>query len=509
MGGEATASEKELQEREDQLSQQIQDEIVMGCVVNLALWPVLLGAAAYVAYKYNCSWVPYPFIDEKFHVGQTVRYLAGRWREWDSKITTPPGLYVIGWAVQRTVGLLVGWNTLSLLRLSNVIGGLVVWPWFVLRPLYFFNALAFWPATLSVFPLLTSYYFLYYTDVWSTILIVGSLTLAVTVPFGERASIWASAICGLLSCLFRQTNIVWNAFVLVVVLERRTMIHKGFNSLRINNYLKLIIHGIENWNSLVLPYAVNFALFLIFLLYNGSVTLGDKSSHVAGFHLVQMFYCLLFITFFSVPVWFCRSFLLNYVSRTVVYPIWTIFEILGIMMIIRFFTVVHPYLLADNRHIAFYLFKKLIGRNRFLKYFVMAPIYHFSTFVYLEAVRPTVFFFHPILPIEVKSPVDLPLQFTHISWSALIICTLLTVVPSPLFEPRYYILPYIFWRIFLLVSPEPFFAVPTEMTYRFGNTRRLAVEFLWFILINAITIVIFATNAFAWETEASLQRIIW
>lgn len=39
--------------------------------------------------------------DEIFHVPQTQRYCAGRWREWDDKITTFPGLYLLGVAFGR------------------------------------------------------------------------------------------------------------------------------------------------------------------------------------------------------------------------------------------------------------------------------------------------------------------------------------------------------------------------------------------------------------------------
>jgi hypothetical protein len=44
--------------------------------------------------------------DEPFHVNQTQRYCAGRFNEWDSKITTLPGLYLaaLGWV--RAVALL-------------------------------------------------------------------------------------------------------------------------------------------------------------------------------------------------------------------------------------------------------------------------------------------------------------------------------------------------------------------------------------------------------------------
>ena len=39
--------------------------------------------------------------DEPFHVPQTQRYCEGQWREWDPKITTFPGLYLIGAALGR------------------------------------------------------------------------------------------------------------------------------------------------------------------------------------------------------------------------------------------------------------------------------------------------------------------------------------------------------------------------------------------------------------------------
>lgn len=42
-----------------------------------------------------------PLQDEPFHVPQTQRWCAGRWREWDPKITTFPGLYFFGVAAGR------------------------------------------------------------------------------------------------------------------------------------------------------------------------------------------------------------------------------------------------------------------------------------------------------------------------------------------------------------------------------------------------------------------------
>lgn len=38
---------------------------------------------------------PTPYMDEVFHIPQAQKYCSGRFREWDPKITTLPGLYLI------------------------------------------------------------------------------------------------------------------------------------------------------------------------------------------------------------------------------------------------------------------------------------------------------------------------------------------------------------------------------------------------------------------------------
>ena len=52
-----------------------------------------------------------PLQDEPFHVPQTQRWCAGRWREWDPKITTFPGLYFFGVAA--------GWLEAALLAAAG------------------------------------------------------------------------------------------------------------------------------------------------------------------------------------------------------------------------------------------------------------------------------------------------------------------------------------------------------------------------------------------------------
>jgi hypothetical protein len=61
----------------------------------------------------RCAWPQ----DEPFHVQQTQQYCAGHFGAWDPKITTFPGLYLVGTAWT--------WAQRSLLRLGiSLVGGL-------------------------------------------------------------------------------------------------------------------------------------------------------------------------------------------------------------------------------------------------------------------------------------------------------------------------------------------------------------------------------------------------
>ncbi|KAG8267203.1 glucosyltransferase [Homalodisca vitripennis] len=49
-----------------------------------------------------------PFIDEIFHIPQTIKYCRGYFDEWDPKITTLPGLYYISVGVLMPLSALTG-----------------------------------------------------------------------------------------------------------------------------------------------------------------------------------------------------------------------------------------------------------------------------------------------------------------------------------------------------------------------------------------------------------------
>ena len=69
--------------------------------------PLALACAVHAASSIAIGWLfaahagDEPYMDEIFHVRQAQRYCDGDLWAWDPKITTPPGLYLVGapWAL--------------------------------------------------------------------------------------------------------------------------------------------------------------------------------------------------------------------------------------------------------------------------------------------------------------------------------------------------------------------------------------------------------------------------
>ncbi|KAI5952544.1 ALG10 [Candida jiufengensis] len=415
-----------------------------------------------------------PFIDEIFHLRQCQTYCAHKFSHWDNKITTPPGLYILGFIYSSFLSFISHGQLTCLnynvLRSLNLFGGLIVMP---IALTYFkkSNINQFWNVNIISQPLLFTYYFLFYTDIWSTIFIILSLCL-VNNRVNQRPVL--SSIFGFMSLWMRQTNIVWVAFIAAVSIDRKIVRHSS----SIGRIGQFVSTSLKNWTSLI-GYIVNFILFGLFLKVNGGITFGDKENHQVQLHLVQVFYCFTFINIFTWPVWLNKSTIRNYVNflsgNWGLNALFNGLSFIGIKYVIDNFTIVHPFLLADNRHYTFYIFKKLLNH----KYSSIAavPIYHFATYNIISCLS------------RAKK-----LNLSPITILAYIVAIVLTIVPSPLFEPRYYIIPLIIFRLYIAPS------------YAFANV----FEFLWLNLINVITSYIFFNYQFTWLSEpGSIQRIIW
>ncbi|EPE06582.1 glycosyltransferase family 59 protein [Ophiostoma piceae UAMH 11346] len=211
--------------------------------------PLLFIAGVTFLFLFAKSWlarvlalVPEAYLDEVFHIPQAQTYCDGRWFEWDDKITTPPGLYVVSVALkifwtggdekERTAadssGAGDGCSVWALRAANNVAIMLVAVAASSCRAaleasqgkhkdkenrlisLYAFHS----AINVALFPVLFFFSALYYTDVYSTLaVLLAYRNHLYRVSLGpETAPVWtdlAAILLGLVSLAFRQTNIFW------------------------------------------------------------------------------------------------------------------------------------------------------------------------------------------------------------------------------------------------------------------------------------------------------------
>ncbi|RCK57827.1 Dol-P-Glc:Glc(2)Man(9)GlcNAc(2)-PP-Dol alpha-1,2-glucosyltransferase [Candida viswanathii] len=424
--------------------------------------PLVVPANVFPVYKYSCMTLfvgfslfvfqkvkeiaPEPYIDEIFHLRQCQAYCDYKFTQWDDKITTPPGLYTIGFVYSKLIELVTGYPACldsNVLRSVNLMGGLVVLP-LVLHVFKRYNPNQFWSINIISQPLMFTYYFLFYTDVWSTILIVFALALV----NNKRAQhpFW-SALVSFCSLWFRQTNILWICFIAVVYIDKQVINTTGV----LDRIVKFINTAFQNWLNLT-GYVLNAVLFVVFLKVNGGITLGDSGNHEIKIHLVQLFYSTSFIAFFGLFSGTLSSIkgYATFITHNLVVSA-GLFSV--VFLAVEYTTIVHPFLLADNRHFAFYIYRRIIKR---LPPVLMAIPHHFSSFT-----------------------IGYLWKGSFMTCLAFVVALVGTLVPSPLFEPRYYLTPVVIFNLFI-------------------EHNNNVLEFLWLNSINVICFYVFSKKQIIW-----------
>ncbi|KAI2466785.1 glycosyltransferase family 59 protein [Annulohypoxylon bovei var. microspora] len=201
-------------------------------------------------------------------------------------------------------------------------------------------------------------------------------------------------------------------------------------------------------------------------------------------------------------------------------------------LIVKFNTIIHPFTLADNRHYMFYVFRYTILRAWWIRY-ALIPVYLVCGWSCWVALQGEPFSRYHGIPQWIQTPFggSAPVvvmrpqpsqqpQTADILASTppptstvliLLLAATLSLVTAPLVEPRYFIIPWVFWR--LLVPAHlavPF--VPRSIAWRFMP----ALETAWFLLINAATMYMFVTRPFYWKAPdgelldgGRVQRFMW
>ncbi|KAJ1311511.1 hypothetical protein OPQ81_009997 [Rhizoctonia solani] len=393
-----------------------------------------------------------PYMDEPFHIPQAQAYCRGEWDYWDPKLTTPPGLYILS-VVLKKVFLFK--CTIPILRMNNLLLNLLL-------PPLISHCLALYRSespprsllqptvesiTISAFPIAWFFSFLYYTELGSVIFVLATILAA------GRGSHVLAALMGAASCTFRQTNIVWVAYaaafgILQDMRRKRIRSQVSSNSSEpvlydpmaldaslsdIPKILSSVPAALPSLIRTAWPYVIPVVGFASFVFWNGGIVLGDKSNHVPTLHVPQLYYFVAFASLFGLPVLISTetgiTSLVEEVTRRMIggtSRVITSIALTGLIMIsINWFTIQHPFLLADNRHYTFYIWRRVYLAHWTVPY-ILAPLYLACAWVwFVRAGKHQTLLQTLLLPI----------------------CLLPTLLPTPLIEPRYFLIPYILLRL--------------------------------------------------------------
>lgn len=405
------------------------------------------------------SWLhlrqPKPYMDELFHVPQAINFCTAVVNKslptYDDKITTPPGLYLPNAILSLVFPPDVVCSTQAL-RLTNCLFTLFT---FVVTS----NIIALlrtrfntekrpdedlqdhshhYALALIFIPISFFFSFLYYTDVPSTFYILLAWYFSL---INRHAS---SALTATLATLTRQTNLVWHLFIIFEAFMQ-TILTVGSDPKAqsrsvdfINNFGERCSHAIQQLR----PHAIPFCLYVIFLYINKGVALGDKERHKETIHHVTIAYFSLFHTVFYLPLQLAACTKPANIVKTITQPLFgsrTVFmttfvlsTAISIGLILTTGDYAHPFILSDNRHLTFYIYRRWIRRSAMHR-LILAPLYAYAPSSIhvdlLSARHPRLRLYHLLSDI-----------FT-------LFCTCAVLLPNPLFEPRYFIVPNLFLTI--------------------------------------------------------------
>ncbi|GAM20240.1 hypothetical protein SAMD00019534_034150 [Acytostelium subglobosum LB1] len=461
--------------------------------------------------------------DEIFHVPQTQRYCSFDFYTWDNKITTLPGLYVLatlGSHVLRVVVPIMPFCSTQSLRLFNA---LMIVPGFYLVYLCLIkqqrhqqgNTLSALRAlSIILHPLHFFFHQLYYTDVVSTL----SVLLVYYTHLEEMYTL--SALIGLYSVFTRQTNIIWVFFVaLLSILNLREKSRRS-NVKTMQRTNISLLDDLQDfvmftlWNvPLVIRRLWGYVLvglsFVAFLYLNNGIVVGDRSNHESSFHFAQLLYFSLYTTLFNAPS-ILLSFLnshreaardpLSFLRAIGNNPTMALRLIISssvfFFKMIQLYTYTHIFILSDNRHYSFYLWNRVFVPYPNSKYFLI-PFYIYSIWQMWTSLRAA---------------------SKSMLWALFYLLSVaIVLLPSPLFECRYFIVPFMIYQLNSFTSTSSTTVITSKpsstssSTSSSSNSSQLAgtiLDILFVIAINAVSIYVFIKYPFKYP-DGTVGRFFW
>ncbi|KAH0491010.1 hypothetical protein TgHK011_002456 [Trichoderma gracile] len=277
----------------------------------------------------------------------------------------------------------------------------------------------------------------------------------------------------------------------------------------------------------------------------------------------------------SLPLKLCATVFNNHL----LWPVYLVSTFILSGLIVRFNTIIHPFTLADNRHYMFYVFRYTIRRAPWVRYFLILP-YTLSRWLvwgtlsgcstwtatsrrevcssYRDSSSRSLL--SNCAPFAIADTDEIkdkqgsapksaptqeevderyaqdPLWFSTepVSTSTgliFLLATTLSLITAPLVEPRYFIIPWVVWRLLVpawrlsdhqdtrdsLVNNVDQASVAGKIiSFCRAYDVRLVLETVWFIAINLVTGYIFLCKPYIWRAEdgsvldeGRLQRFMW
>lgn len=434
------------------------------------------------------------YMDEIFHVPQAQRYCAQDFVTWDPKITTLPGLYLWSYLVTG-LGRLKECSPRTL-RLTNVMLGayLPIVCWRIRKKLFAKERPgqhALVSALIFLYPVVFFFFFLYYSDTPSLVFVLalydamlpglpaGKMSMSV----GTWLLLFSLASAAILA---RQTNVVWVAFVgascTLSCYEKRMDITQGNGDMDVGRFIAFMARDVVKLSRALSPLVLPCLAFVGFVVHNGGLVLGDKENHVSTLHWAMFFhpFALTAMVYGPLSAWDAWS-----SSATTAPPkskkpepsawSWRMVGSLSVTTVGAGYALMrgvlsHPFLLADNRHYTFYLWKHVLSSERLRM--CLVPVY-----------SACVVFVGWSLQRAGRTAM----------WTYLLyICAAASLAPLPLFEPRYFT---IVVTLLLLHMPAPSMR---------GGMLAIATA----LLTNAVFIYVFVYRPFHWP-DGSTARFMF
>ncbi|KAK7255843.1 hypothetical protein RIF29_29266 [Crotalaria pallida] len=379
-------------------------------------------------------------------------------------------------------------------------------------------------AVLSLYPLHWFFSFLYYTDVASVTAVLAMYLASL------KNKYWFSALVGAFAVVIRQTNIIWVLFVACTgIIDISLMRQKdksrtaesdlsvkhglayttgtntvGLRKRKFVRSMDAVDHSLpsspasspsfssglvdeiwailltlwqKKWELLISfsPFVMVLVAFLLFVWWNGSVVLGAKEAHAVAPHFAQILYFSVVSVLALAPMHFtitqARELFQGFRTSWLLHLLEVSLALIVGVLSVHLFSVAHPYLLADNRHYPFYLWRKVIMAHCSIKY-LLVPVYVGSWLSIIHMLG----------------------KFRNKIWIlAYFLATAAVLVPTPLIEFRYYTL--------------PFYLLVLHCDNRDGKSWLLTG--MLYIGVNIFTMMMFLFRPFHWDHEPGIQRFIW